>query len=238
MCTVSYHLTPSGFVITQNRDESPLRDTHELQSEGSVYYPIDPVSKGTWIAVNDKGVVCSLMNWTAHPALPPKTAIISRGTLIPHLINDASPLDSLMSMALEPYAPFKMLVAQESRLSSMIWDGVTKKVEALDPTIPHIWSSASLYPREWQDKRKEWFHNWLERMGTVNTTELLWFHNHGGVGERYYDLIMDRGEVRTTSITQVSVGESRARIRYKDLSTCLVEEHWMSLERQKSLHEA
>jgi hypothetical protein len=58
------------------------------------------------------------------------------------------------------------------------------------------------------------------------------------VGERYYDLIMDRGQVRTTSITQVSVGESRARIRYKDLSTCLVEEHWMTLERRKSLNEA
>lgn len=235
MCTISYHLTSTGFILTQNRDESPLRNTQEMHYEGSVYYPIDPVSKGTWIALHEKGMVCSLMNWTPHPALFPKVPELSRGTLIPTLMEETNPLDALISKRLDAYASFKLILASKGKLSSFIWDGATKKIEELDPGIPHLWSSASLYPREWQEKRKEWFKDWLRGRESVNTSEVSWFHNHGGIGNRYYDLVMDRGEVKTTSITQVSVEESRARIRYKDLSTCLVEEHWMTLQKQPSM---
>ena len=74
--------------------------------------------------------------------------------------------------------------------------------------------------------------SWLNGREAVDSSDLRWFHNHGGEGDPAYDLVMDRGDVCTTSITQVTTGKKNVVMRFTDLSTCLVEEKKIPLAKE------
>ena len=53
-------------------------------------------------------------------------------------------------------------------------------------------------------------------MGDLTAESLLHFHKTAGDGSKDNDLIMDRGFVKTKSITQIELKE-RTNFRYEDL---------------------
>ncbi len=78
MCTVTFlPLGNNDFILTSNRDESPLRDTLAPQKYQGVfsalYYPKDAVAGGTWIATSEnKRMVCLLNGaFLKHKHQPP-----------------------------------------------------------------------------------------------------------------------------------------------------------------------
>jgi hypothetical protein len=236
MCTISYYPTEQGFIMTQNRDESPKRGVSGLSLESGLLFPKDVESSGTWIGVDLRGRVISLMNGAFVPHEPPLVAMKSRGSIIPELLKQNDLISSVLSMDLTEVEPFTLLISEQGSLQCLRWDSQEKHLDRLDHTEPHFWSSTMLYPSIWQERRKIWFLAWLDGRVEVSASDLRWFHNHGGEGDRFYDLIMDRGKVRTTSITQVNVNSKNAAMRFKNLSTCLVEEKRLQVSQQELAH--
>jgi hypothetical protein len=69
--------------------------------------------------------------------------------------------------------------------------------------------------------RKTWFSNFLNHK-TVDSKNLLQFHLSAGIGDKNVDVVMDRGKVRTQSISQVVLSEGNLQFYYQDLTTNLV----------------
>ncbi len=67
MCTVTYlPLGNNNFILTSNRDETPLRKTippKEYDENGvELTYPKDELAGGTWIGLSDKNRLVCLLN--------------------------------------------------------------------------------------------------------------------------------------------------------------------------------
>ena len=62
-----------------------------------------------------------------------------------------------------------------------------------------------------KDLRRKWFRQLKETKG-FSSRALLDFHNNAGEGNKEYDLIIDRGFLRTQSISQVQNSTKRIKI--------------------------
>ncbi|AUC86091.1 hypothetical protein CW731_12720 [Polaribacter sp. ALD11] len=87
MCTVTYLLLGNNnFILTSNRDETPLRKTippkEYLENGVELTYPKDEIARGIWIGLSDKKRLVCLLNggFVAHKRkLPYK---MSRGIVV------------------------------------------------------------------------------------------------------------------------------------------------------------
>lgn len=64
----------------------------------------------------------------------------------------------------------------------------------------------------------------------LTSDKLLQFHSSAGVGDKEIDVIMDRGFIKTQSISQVEYSEDRLRFYYQDLTKKEVSEKSFSEE--------
>ena len=67
MCTVTYlPLENNQFILTSNRDESPMRRTippTKYDTQGvALVYPKDELAGGTWIGIREKNRLVCLLN--------------------------------------------------------------------------------------------------------------------------------------------------------------------------------
>ena len=79
-----------------------------------------------------------------------------------------------------------------------------------------IWSSSLLYTDWMKKKREQWFSEFLMEDPGPSERSLMNFHSKTGDAGSDYDLIMDRGFVKTKSITQI-VYASELTMQYIDL---------------------
>lgn len=122
MCTVTLIRSDRGVRVVCNRDERrsrglalpPIEHEHDARR---VLYPVDPESGGTWIGVNDAGVVACLLN-----ATPPKGAgsrgSRSRGEVVPIALAGSTLAQSLaaaLSVDAHEYQPYRLLIADSER---------------------------------------------------------------------------------------------------------------------------
>ncbi len=97
------------------------------------------------------------------------------------------------------------------------WDGNLLHHKKTNPKHPHIWSSVTLYSKEIIVQRKKWFKEWLNKHSIYTPDEILFFHHFAGNGNKKNNLIMNRQEKQTVSITSV-INENESRsIIYEDL---------------------
>src|SRR4051812_35453762 len=95
MCTISILPFEGGeFSLLMNRDESRERkaslDLERSHSDGGLEfaYPLDPLSGGSWIGVNSRGLALAVMNQDA-PAWDAarKSRLRSRGEIVPAFLS-------------------------------------------------------------------------------------------------------------------------------------------------------
>ena len=66
--------------------------------------------------------------------------------------------------------------------------------------------------------REEWFAEFQAK--SKITPEGIWeFHHSAGKGDKHIDVIMDRGFIKTQSITQVIYDGKEVKMIYEDLKT-------------------
>ncbi len=76
------------------------------------------------------------------------------------------------------------------------------------PLQPKIWSSTTLYNQEMKQERRHWFEEFKSN-NILNAQSVLRFHKTAGRGNDDFGVVMNRGFVKTTSITQIEkFGES------------------------------
>ncbi|MGC4034621.1 MAG: NRDE family protein [Chitinophagaceae bacterium] len=223
MCTVTYIPANDKIFLTSNRDEKAHRlpaippAAYDFPS-GKIYFPKDQTAGGTWIAVHENGNAIVLLNggFKFHESKPPYRS--SRGLIVLDLLQSESPFDFFRSISLDEIEPFTLVLWQDHELFECRWDGEKKYAKQIDKTVPHIWSSVTLYNDEVAATRRLWLINWLKGRSEFLQDDILQFHQFSGDGNRENDLSMDRdGKVFTVSITGLEISQEAAQITYLDL---------------------
>lgn len=220
MCTLTYIPTGSNtFLWTHSRDESPARTQPGLirQAEKLSIYPNEPISGGTWIAVHQQQRVLSLLNGAfTKTAYKPSTSR-SRGLILLDALYSPNMRTFLEEYDFKGIQPFTLVAYNKGNLFEFRWDESNKHCKTLSPSEAHIWSASTLYTQEVKAQRRAWFADYLSAHPKSTPESILAFHQLAGTGDPWNDLVMDRGVVKTVSITSIVKEPERLHIKYDDL---------------------
>ncbi len=223
MCTVSlFRLSDNDFILTTNRDEAPDRITHNprIYAEESSFllYPKDSRAGGTWIGLSDRNRLVCVLNgaFKKHERYPPYK--LSRGQIAKSLLVTDRLIQTLEDIDLKNVEPFTMIILKwDSNLEVLewVWDSEEKHLRKITEE-KRIWSSSSLYNDAMKEARLSWFSRFVSQ--NKQHPESIWdFHHIGGEENSNFGVIIDRGHVRTTSVTQVTKTGDEIVMRYEDL---------------------
>ena len=233
MCTVSYlPLTEKGFIITSTRDEKSIRkpalppEGYDIHGE-SVYFPRDTDAGGTWISFSPGGHTLCLLNggFFFHESNPPYRR--SRGLVLLdfYLYNDVAGFRDRYDF--DGIEPFTLLIRNfggtvpdmvDPRFDEIRWDGEQVHHTPLNPDLPAIWSSVTLYSDEVISQRRRWFEEWLAGQLEYSIGNAVDFHKTAGTGNIENDILMNRNNlVRTVSITSILKDPRRHEYYYEDI---------------------
>jgi Transport and Golgi organisation 2 len=224
MCTVSIVPFQSGFRVACNRDERRTRPhasrphIHTDAATSSIW-PLDPVSGGTWIGVNDAGLVLALLN-RAHPGPTMTSPMLSRGTIVPQLLqseNIQSAIEAATRLNASRFEPFTLIALQRAHGCSITINSARRTLCSYDLRQPHFFTSSALGDELAARWRAPLFAALVERSANRIDGQIK-FHRHRWLDRPEISVRMCRDEAATVSITTIDVTAERIRVGYCDLS--------------------
>lgn len=226
MCTVTFAPKPNNsFVLTSNRDEAPQRHTippKVYTLDGTrVLFPKDELAGGTWIGTSDRKRLVCLLNGGFGPHERKESYRMSRGIIVTNLLGEEDALEAIRQFDFSDIEPFTIILIDwrnTLQISELIWDGTSSHIDE-KAVVPQIWSSSLLYTSEAKRKRESWFSKFLLEKADPSEAELMDFHREAGDGDSETDLIMDRGFVKTKSISQIIKKDEDICFNYEDLQS-------------------
>jgi hypothetical protein len=237
MCTVTYIPSGDHFFFTSNRDEQAGRaiaafpELHKINGQ-NILFPKDQQAGGSWIAVHENGNVAVMLNGAvrAHQPEPPYRK--SRGLILLDLVSKSSPAGAFEDSDFTRIEPFTVILFEEEKLWSGKWDGMEIQLQSLNTAKPHIWSSVTLYDPFAIHKRETWFSRWLAENPNPSATDIIRFHQQGGDGDPFNDLLMNReGRLFTNSISSIRLSPDAADFRYIDLRNSKTADRFMPFQK-------
>jgi hypothetical protein len=231
MCTVTY-IPPSksnDFILTSNRDEKDFRPTipPEIYHLNGINtgFPKDTKAGGSWIAANENGRLCCLLNGAFVAHQKQEYHKTSRGKILLEIASSKMEVEKFIkTLQLENVEPFTLVIIEQnnekiSSFSEFVWDGKEKHFRELDIETPYIWSSVTLYNEEHRTMRKEWFSRFLEESERdISPEKVFSFHSGSHSNDNSVNVVMKReGGLKTVSITQVIPQNGKLFMRYVDL---------------------
>lgn len=224
MCTLSWLLHDNGYDVFFNRDEQRTRQKAilpALNSEQNAIMPIDPQGQGTWIASNRRGMtLCLLNNYQKQASISQSAKYVSRGQLIPDLINLNNNIEqNLKALNLSHYQAFFLcafpagLTNKQNSIAIYQWDGnMLTQEKAQQPFI----SSGVLLPQVQQTRSAAF----TQIVGQKNTpAEHLAYHASHLPEKGYSSVCMHREDASTQSLCHISVKQD-ITFRYHDGPPC------------------
>jgi hypothetical protein len=223
MCTVTYlPLGNNDFILTSNRDETPLRNTippqKYIENGVALTYPKDELAGGTWVGLSDKKRLVCLLNGGFEKHTRKSSYKMSRGIIVKNILSADDSVSYINNFDFTDIEPFTLiLVDWNNQLEAydLIWDGVKKHFNKL-PQEPKIWSSSTLYTQEMKEMRKEWFADWLDENKEFNQKGIVGFHKNENLGTVGTSPKMKREFVETVSITSVEKKSLEVTMEYLD----------------------
>lgn len=224
MCTVTYlPLENEGFILTSNRDESPMRKTlppqKYIENDVELIYPKDELAGGTWIGMSNKNRLVCLLNGGFEKHKRNTYYRMSRGVVVKKILSVDDPVGYIEDFDFDNIEPFTIvLVDWNDQLETyeLVWDGTQRHFQQLDQE-PRIWSSSTLYTSEMKEERKVWFNDWLTEHQEYNQKEILDFHQSTDKGTEGTTLKMKRPYVETVSVTSVVKTDEEHSLKYIDV---------------------
>lgn len=224
MCTLTFCRSNNKTIITSNRDEN----IHRLNAEPPrkfvygntiLYYPIDPISNGTWFCLKNNGNLLVLLNGSDIIHVPNPPYRKSRGLIILDIIQTDNYQETWAEMDLNEIEPFTLVAFYKEKLIQFSWNGEKKDEVTLDSNVSHIWSSSTLYSVETKEKRKQRFKEFLNMYnGTLDGNDLLQFHSTCNFDHKTDGLTMNRNNtILTKNVTQCVLEESHFILTHHDL---------------------
>lgn len=220
MCTVSFLPQARGFFLAINRDERKTRPRalppqRRKTGAHTSLYPSEE-SGGTWIGVNDAGLVLALINWYAKPQ---HDAGQSRGIVIPELLagSDMKQIaDGMACLPLPQLNPFRLIAicARERKVREWRWDGKTLTSKRFAWARRH-WFSSGYDEALVNRKRKPLVRDIAQTRAAIRKL------HRGHEPERGpFSICMHRDEAQTVSFTEITVTKKEARLRYAAGAPC------------------
>jgi uncharacterized protein with NRDE domain len=203
MCTITYLPCQNGYILTQNRDESPLRTeavfpVSEHRAGHNLIYPKDPEGSGSWFVSTEAGLTLCVMNGAYHANKKPGDYKHSRGLVPLHYLEYAHANAFLNEYHYRELEAFNLLVCGPDGVDEFVWDE-NEMVHHKHAPGQLIFQSAPLYNAEQQAFRKRLFHQFLAEN---NVDDVLDFHTKPQIQDPAIDILMDRGRVGSVSTIQ------------------------------------
>ena len=223
MCTVTYiPLAGHDFILTSNRDETPLRQTippKTYDEDGlKITYPKDKLAGGTWVGVSSHQRVICLLNGAFEKHEREKRYRLSRGVVVKNLLtceDVVTEIESFDFAGIEPFTLISVDWKKDRVAHEFVWDGNTKHVRELDGDA-HIWSSSPLYNSDMKKERHSWFEDFVETHQPLTQELLIGFHQSKQKEDRKNSIRMKRLFVETVSTTSIKKKGSEIDLRYFD----------------------
>jgi hypothetical protein len=228
MCTLSW-MSGRGFRrILVNRDENRERPPesppvlHAPEGMPRFVAPVDPESGGTWVAANEYGLACAVLNHyaTEADAEPPRAASAprrSRGELPISLMGfrRAGEAEEWIRSApdLADFRPFILALFGERETGFLAqWDGRDLGVRDLEGESPPV-STSSRRPREVIAERERLFRAMTGPRPGLD--ELLAFHGHHDPACPETGPAMIRPDASTRSLCVVRIDATDIAMRHQ-----------------------
>ncbi|MCH7960456.1 MAG: NRDE family protein [Candidatus Hydrogenedentes bacterium] len=227
MCTVTSFRNDAELLVTMNRDEALVRGAeippavHAETGHSQWIAPADSDKGGTWMGVNEHGVVACLLNaYLPGESLLPDHSheYRSRGEIIPEVMAQASAAESLrwVRESLDPasYPSFNLFVFTPDSGHCFTWYRQSGLVtETIGPQW-HIRTSSGWDSDDVTQWRNERFAAW-QKDGCATVGTLPTFHLLRVTGEEERSPLMLRSWSSTRSITQARVELAKGHIELR-----------------------
>lgn len=223
MCTLTFFplaAEDTSFVFTSSRDESIYRPTlaprHYVEDEVDLYYPKDKIAGGTWVGLSSQQRLVCLMNGGFEAHQRKSSYKMSRGVVVKEALKCEDIQAFFEAFDLENVEPFTLICIEykeKLQIWRWIWDGVKKHLFA-EEINPQIWSAAMTYNPQQRKEREQYWEEFLEKNQNIAENEIWAFHH-----QKKGDLIIDRGELKTTSVTQAVIKKQEQTLQFEELST-------------------
>ncbi len=225
MCTVSIVPVADGCRMVCNRDERHTRAAahapRAFPTEVSwATYPQDPMSGGTWIGVNDDGLMVALLNRSAAASEARLSPPQSRGSIVPLLLagtSIAQAMDAYDALDLTRFASFRIVMAHRSNVAVVTGDRAHSAAESFPLRRPVMFTSSSLGDAAVETPRLRLFDqlvladaDWLRGQ--------FRFHRHRWAGRPEISVQMARQDAVTVSRTTVDVTSRDIDLHYESLA--------------------
>jgi hypothetical protein len=225
MCTVSIVPTAAGCRVVCNRDERrtrpPAGPPRIWSTEVSrAIYPQDPVSGGTWIGVNDGGLVVALLNRTTSPGAQ-RQAPLSRGSIVPRLLACGSivrAVEAYDALDVRRFEPFRLVMIQRSTVTLVTGGPARPSTDVFPLTVPVMFTSSSLGDALVEPPRRRLFEQ-LVLADDDWVRGQFRFHRHQWVRQPEISIHMAREDAATVSRTTIHVTSRTIDLGYEPLAT-------------------
>jgi hypothetical protein len=178
-------------------------------------FPTDPQSGGTWIAVNEVGVVLLLLN--RQEAIPAATTLRSRGTIVPFLTPGRSLSEvSARLRGLNPaeYAGFQLIAIHDRQF--VLATNRTRAIRIAAGRLhrPFMFTSSSIGDAAAERVRRPLFETLVVHADDALTGQRL-FHDHHWPACPSLSVRMRRADARTVSRSIVDVDGDAVSFAYE-----------------------
>jgi hypothetical protein len=228
MCTVTVVPLENGFRLCCNRDERRERPTAsppivQTFGCGRAMFPVDPISQGTWVAVNDAGLTMALLNRSTDSIdLRDSKPRVSRGRIIPALLACGSvdeALEHCSKLDAASFDGFRLLMVQNALAIIMTSDARALTHEVTNLSRPMMWTSSSLGDAVVEGPRRKLFDRLFdEDRGTWLPAQRR-FHRHRWRRHPEISVMMERRDARTVSRTAIDVRSHVITLTYRPVGS-------------------
>jgi len=226
MCTVTFlPINNNGYILTSSRDEKTSRPSalfpqkYILNNE-QLFYPKDKLAGGTWVLTSTNNFTLCLLNgaFEKHESKPPYR--MSRGQILLDFFKFNNVETFCNEFDFKNIENFTLIIVDSNNglnLFELRWDGNILHKKLVDETLPHIWSSCTLYTLEAKNNRANWFNDFIKTNTNFSKENILQFHKNAGDGSLENSIMMNReNKVKTVSITCIENSDYSYTMHYFD----------------------
>lgn len=219
MCTVTFVKNQHAVIITSNRDEQVSRkpalppNSYVIGGQ-TLYFPKDTQAGGSWIVFTAAGSAGVLLNGAAEKHEFRTGWRRSRGLVLLDLMSHPDPLAAWESYDFDGIEPFTLILYHREALYQLRWDALCAEQLLVPIDEPQIWSSSPLYEADVRLWRQQEFHSCIGSRPLE--TDIYDFHMRQD-REEHRSIRINRGGLKTLSVTQAIIQNGTVGIQYHDL---------------------
>lgn len=227
MCTLSWLPEPGDLRLFFNRDErltrAPERPPAVERDRGVRFItPADGNFGGTWIGVNEAGVIACLLNRYHEAPVDPPGDPISRGLLLRSLLVEptvAALAAAVEGRPLERFQPFTIATAEpDAALVLLDWNG--RQLTRSTHGAPGLVRTSSGHDQAEAERQRSAVLAARTRSRPLSAALLRAFHRSHLPERGPWSVCMHRSDAATQSFTEIRVTPRHVTLRYADGPPC------------------